>query len=93
MLSPLPTNQWNFNSAVHLFVRARFGGQPVKIEKLRTMGPAKAIDSFVEASPDFTPSPTWADPHEDELVKQIKEAPTKQEKQVACKVLNEKFNS
>ena len=93
MLSPLPTNQWNFNSAAHLLVRAGFGGQPAKIEKLRAMGPAKAIDSLVDASPDFTPPPTWADPHEDELVKQIKEAPTKQEKQVACKVLNEKFNS
>jgi hypothetical protein len=44
MLSPLPTNQWNFNPAAHLLVRAGFGGQPAEIEKLRAMGPTKAID-------------------------------------------------
>jgi uncharacterized protein (DUF1800 family) len=91
MLSPLSTNQWNFDAAAHLLVRAGFGGRPGEIEKLRALGLNKAIDSLVDASQDFTPPPDWADPHnEDELQKQVKEAPEGPEKQAARKALNEK---
>jgi hypothetical protein len=75
MLSPLPTNGTLIQLLTSSSAPDLVGS--LKIEKLRTMGPAKAIDSFVGASPDFTPSPTWVGPHEDKLVKQIKEVPTK----------------
>ncbi len=64
MLKPLPTSRWNSSTAAHLLNRAGFGGSPTEIEKLVDMGPAKAVDQFVDFDkiPEDYPRPAWADP-------------------------------
>jgi uncharacterized protein (DUF1800 family) len=93
MLAQLSSRQWNFDTAAHLLVRAGFGGPPAEIERLRAMGLDQAVDAFVDAFQDSVSPPQWANPHsEDELLKQVKEAPGQPEKQAARKALNEKNN-
>ena len=64
MLKPLPSPRWNYSTAAHLLNRAGFGGSPAEIEKLVAMGPAKAVDHFVDFDkiPEDYPRPAWADP-------------------------------
>ena len=64
MLKPLPSSRWNYSTAAHLLNRAGFGGTPAEIEKLVQMGPAKAVDRFVDFDkiPEDYPRPAWADP-------------------------------
>ncbi|MBG29862.1 MAG: hypothetical protein CMI31_07660 [Opitutae bacterium] len=64
MLKPLPSSRWNYSTAAHLLNRAGFGGTPAEIEKLVQMGPAKAVNSFVDFDkiPEDYPRPLWADP-------------------------------
>lgn len=64
MLKPLPSSRWNYSTAAHLLNRAGFGGSPADIEKLVEMGPAKAVDHFVDFDkiPEDYPRPPWADP-------------------------------
>ena len=64
MLKPLPSSRWNYSTAAHLLNRAGFGGSPADIEKLVEMGPAKAVDHFVDFDkiPEDYPRPLWADP-------------------------------
>ena len=94
MLSPVPTNRWDFDTAAHLLVRAGFGGTPTAIQNFRALGPEKAVDSLINAPVDNYPPPTWATPDdEDELRAQIQEASTPEEKQMARKLQQEKFNS
>ena len=64
MLKPLPSSRWNSSTAAHLLNRAGFGGSPAEIEKLVQMGPAKAVDYFVDFDkiPEDYPRPVWADP-------------------------------
>ncbi|MFP6901238.1 MAG: DUF1800 domain-containing protein [Opitutales bacterium] len=64
MLKPLPSSRWNYATAAHLLNRAGFGGSPAEIEKLFAMGPAKAVDHFVDFDkiPENYPRPAWADP-------------------------------
>ena len=71
MLSPLPASKWNFASAAHLLNRAGFGGTPAEIEKLKRMGPDRAVDYLVnyEQTPDDTPNPAWAKPDPEQLKK------------------------
>ena len=67
MLDPLPTRKWDFTTAAHLLNRAGFGGPPVEIERLVSLGPDKAVDWFVdfERIPDATAGPEWARPDPD----------------------------
>ncbi|MDB6027149.1 MAG: hypothetical protein JWM68_3372 [Verrucomicrobiales bacterium] len=62
MLKPLPAAKWNYTTAAHLLNRAGFGGTPVEVEKIRKLGPEKAVDFFVdyETLSDPLPSPAWA---------------------------------
>ena len=67
---------------------------PSEIHKIRALGPEKAVDSLINAPPENYPPPAWATPDdEDELRAQVKEAATPEEKQMANKLLREKFVS
>jgi hypothetical protein len=52
MLSPLAPSRWNFDTAAHLLVRAGFGGSPLEIQKVQSLGLERAVDLLVEATPD-----------------------------------------
>ena len=94
MLSPITANRWDFNAAAHLLVRAGFGGDPSEIDKIQAMGPEKAVDFLVNAPAGNYPAPAWATPDdENELRALVKEAATPEEKQIAKKLLREKFMS
>ncbi len=94
MLSPVSTDRWDFDAAAHLLVRAGFGGSPSEIQNFWALGPEKAVASLVNAPIDNYPPPTWATPDDqDELRAQIQEAATPEEKQMARKLQQEKFNS
>jgi uncharacterized protein (DUF1800 family) len=93
MLSPLTASRWDFDAAAHLLVRAGFGGPPQEIQKTFALGPEKAVDSLINAPPENDLPPAWAKPDDqDELRAQVQEAATPQEKQMARKLLREKFN-
>src|SRR5580704_147553 len=94
MLSPITANRWDFDAAAHLLVRAGFGGDPSEISKIWALGPEKAVDSLINAPPGNYPPPSWATPDDaTELRAQVKEAATPEEKQMANKLLREKFGS
>src|SRR3984957_9979432 len=94
MLSPVTADRWNFDAAAHLLVRAGFGGDPAEIQKTLTLGPEKAVSSLINTSPANYPPPAWAEPDDqDELRSQVQEAATPEEKQMARKLLREKFIS
>jgi uncharacterized protein (DUF1800 family) len=94
MLSPVTADRWNFDAAAHLLVRAGFGGIPAEIQKTLTLGPEKAVSSLINTSPENYPPPAWAAPDDqDELRAQVQEAATPEEKQMARKLLREKFIS
>jgi uncharacterized protein (DUF1800 family) len=93
MLSPLTASRWNYDAAAHLLVRAGFGAPPEGIQKTLALGPEKAVDLLINAPPENELPPTWATPDDqDELRAQMQEAATPQEKQMARKLLQEKFN-
>jgi uncharacterized protein (DUF1800 family) len=94
MLSPIASDRWDFDAAAHLMVRAGFGADPSEIRKIRSLGPEKAVESLISAPVESYPPPTWATPDDqDELRAQVKDADTPDEKQMACKLLREKFVS
>jgi uncharacterized protein (DUF1800 family) len=94
MLSPLALNRWDFDAAAHLLVRAGFGGGIDEIEKLHALGSSKAVNSMVDAQPEYYAPPTWANPHDqDQLRDQVRDAVTPEQKQSARKLLNEQFRS
>ena len=75
MLSPVSAHRWDFTAAAHLLNRAGFGGPPVEIERLVTLGPVQAVSWFVdyERLPDTTANPAWAQP-DPERAEQLKAA-------------------
>jgi uncharacterized protein (DUF1800 family) len=92
MLSRLSASRWDFDAAAHLVVRAGFGGLPQEIERTLRLGPEKAVDSLINAPPENNLPPAWAKPDDqDELRAQIQAAVTLEEKQMARKLLREKF--
>jgi len=92
MLGPLAQHSWDFDAAAHLLVRAGFGGRADEIERLHDLGPGKAISSLVDAQPDFYAPPTWANPQDqDELRNQLRDAVTPEQKQSVRKLLNQQF--
>ena len=81
MLSPLPDNQWDRIKAAHLLNRAGFGGTPSQIDHLVTLGPRKAVETFlnVDEDGDLFPLPPMVDPHQRmEFKKAEKEAKTEE---------------
>jgi uncharacterized protein (DUF1800 family) len=93
MLSPLTGSRWDFDAAAHLLVRAGFGGSPEEIQKIYALGLEKAVDSLINAPLENDLPPAWARPDDqDELHAAMQEAATPQEKQMARKLLREKFN-
>jgi uncharacterized protein (DUF1800 family) len=94
MLSPIASDRWDFDAAAHLMVRAGFGADPSEIRKIRSLGPERAVESLISAPAESYPPPTWATPDDqDELRAQVKDADTPDEKQMARKLLREKFVS
>jgi len=92
MFSPLPADRWQFDSAAHLLVRAGFGGKPQEIEKLHSLGLARAVDSLVKVVPDQYPNPVWINPLEQEEVRlRIEAAILPEEKQAIRQVVNQQF--
>jgi uncharacterized protein (DUF1800 family) len=92
MLFPISSSRWDFDDAAHLLVRAGFGGSPAEIQKVWALGPEKAVDSLIDAPPENIAPPTWATPDDEaELRAQLQEAATPDEKQIARKLLREKF--
>ena len=64
MLVPLPTREWNDQTAAHLLNRAAFGGTPGEIEAARKKGLAAMVRELVDvnsAAADVPP-PVWAHP-------------------------------
>jgi uncharacterized protein (DUF1800 family) len=64
MLKPIGKENWNFTKAAHLLNRAGFGGTPVEIEHLVSLGPEEAVSHLVdyERIPDTIAQPEWAKP-------------------------------
>jgi hypothetical protein len=46
-LSPIPSANWNYDTAAHLLERAGFGGMPTQIQTLAEMGAAEAVAYLV----------------------------------------------
>ncbi len=46
-LTPISSNDWNYNTAAHLLERAGFGGTPDQIQALAAMSPSAAVRSLV----------------------------------------------
>jgi uncharacterized protein (DUF1800 family) len=94
MLSPLASNRWDFDTAAHLLLRAGFGGSVEEIEKFHALGPGKAVNSLVDAQPEYYPAPAWANPHDqDQLRDQMRDAANPEQKQSAHKLLDQQFRS
>jgi len=92
MLSAITSSRWDFDAAAHLLVRAGFGGSPLEIQKTLALGPENAVDSLINAPLEDYPPPAWAKPDDqDELRAQFQEAATPEEKQLARKLIREKF--
>jgi uncharacterized protein (DUF1800 family) len=92
MLFPITSSRWDFDDAAHLLVRAGFGGGAAEIQKILALGPEKAVDSLMNAPLEDNLPPTWAKPDDQaELRAQFQEATTPNEKQLARKLLREKF--
>jgi uncharacterized protein (DUF1800 family) len=64
MLSPLPSERWNSETAAHLLNRAGFGGTPDEVQKLTSLGLDKAVASLIdyEHIKGLSPDPDWAHP-------------------------------
>jgi uncharacterized protein (DUF1800 family) len=94
MLSPITASQWDFGAAAHLLVRAGFGADPAEIERTIALGPDKAVASLLRAPVEDYPPPIWAQPDDqDELHAEFQQAATPTEKQMAGKLLRERFIS
>jgi uncharacterized protein (DUF1800 family) len=65
VLAPLPSQNWNAETAAHLLNRAAFGGTPAQIEAMRKKGMVAAVRELVDVDLDATqaPPPAWAHPH------------------------------
>jgi uncharacterized protein (DUF1800 family) len=86
MLKPLTAGNWDARKAAHLLNRAGFGGPPVEIENLASLGLERAVSWFVdyERIPDSTPDPAWArpDPERAEKLLALRQAPEEQRRQM-----------
>src|ERR1039458_9614450 len=78
MLKPLLSENWNFTAAAHPLNRAGFGGAPTEINRLRALGPARAVSHLVdfESIAETTPAPAWAqpDPEREEKLRAARQA-------------------
>lgn len=80
MLPSIPNHRWNAATAAHLLNRAGFGGSPVEVERLVTLGPQGAVDGFLrfaDTSSEVTPGlPDWVKPDPDRLerIKEMRDA-------------------
>ena len=63
MLTPLPSQDWNYETAAHLLNRAAFGGIPTEIQATQAKGLASAVHDLVQtdAAVNVAP-PAWAHP-------------------------------
>src|SRR5690349_3083509 len=70
-LSPISSQDWNYDRAAHLLERAGFGGTPEEIQALESMTPEQAVRHLVRyqevkeadipafAETGIYPTPTW----------------------------------
>jgi len=83
MLLPLPEKLWNRYAAAHLLNRAGFGGTPAEIDNLYSRGMDGAVEHLLNApnDEDLFPKPPMMEPAKRvEYQKQIKNAPTEEER-------------
>ncbi len=63
MLTPLPSQDWDYETAAHLLNRAGFGGTPAEIQAIQAKGLAGAVHDLVQTeSATDVPVPAWAHP-------------------------------
>jgi uncharacterized protein (DUF1800 family) len=64
VLTPLPAQKWNEETAAHLLNRAAFGGTPSEIGTARKKGLATMVRELVDVRSEATnvPPPAWAHP-------------------------------
>jgi uncharacterized protein (DUF1800 family) len=64
VLTPLPAQKWNEETAAHLLNRAAFGGTPSEIETARKKGLATMVRELVDVRSEAAnvPPPAWAHP-------------------------------
>ena len=64
MLTPLPAQKWNEETAAHLLNRTAFGGTPPEIETARKKGLATMVRELVDVRSEAAnvPPPAWAHP-------------------------------
>ena len=78
MFSPLPERLWNRTTAAHLLNRAGFGGTPLEIDALLSLGLKKAVESLTnpDEDNDLFPFPKLVEPAARmEFKRRMKEAP------------------
>jgi uncharacterized protein (DUF1800 family) len=64
VFAPLPSRQWNEETAAHLLNRAGFGATPAEVETARKKGLAATVQSLVDPAADAgeVAPPSWAKP-------------------------------
>ena len=64
MLTPLPREKWDYDTAAHLLNRAGFGGTPEEIEALQKQGLEASVRRLIDVADEETnlPAPAWAVP-------------------------------
>jgi hypothetical protein len=77
MLSPLPPDRWNPETAAHLALRAGFGQTPDESKKWSQQGLEATLDHLLQTPPDNIAPPAWAYPTRDEdLLQRIRNPAT-----------------
>jgi len=66
MLSPLPRQKWNYETAAHLLNRAAFGGTPAEIKRVQEKGLEASIGDLLDVPDDVANvmPPSWARPRD-----------------------------
>lgn len=63
MLTPLPSQDWNYETAAHLLNRATFGGTPLEIQTTQAKGLTAAVHDLIQTGDAANfPPPVWAHP-------------------------------
>jgi hypothetical protein len=77
MLSPLPPDRWNSETAAHLALRAGFGQTPDESKKWSQQGLEATLNHLLQTPPDNIAPPAWAYPTRDEdLLQRIRNPAT-----------------
>jgi uncharacterized protein (DUF1800 family) len=90
MLTPLPSNKWDYDAAGHLLVRAGFGGSVAEIQDLTDRGMQQSLERLLVPAPATSIPASWADANSlKDLRDQIRSAITPEEKARARQTFNQ----